>query len=51
MKGKIYASSQFVHSHRKILDPKYHSENKNNVLKNKSCNEQAFSKIFTGLQT
>jgi hypothetical protein len=51
IKGKKYASSQSVHSHRKIPDPKYHSETKNNVLKNKSCNGKENSKIFTVLPT
>jgi hypothetical protein len=51
IKRKKYVGLQLVHSHRKIPDPKYHSKNKNNVLKNKSCNEKAFSEIFISLQT
>jgi uncharacterized protein YjcR len=48
---KKYASVQSVHSHRKIPDPKCHSETENKVLKNKSWNGKEISEIFTALST
>jgi hypothetical protein len=51
IRRKKYANVQSVHSHRKITDPKCHSEIENKVLKNNSWNGKEISEIFTALST